>query len=476
LEGEDEQSIGKQMALFQERVLPDLANNIKCGNSLIGPDFHENQQMSLLDEEEMYRVNAFDWETEFSEIMKKDGFDAVIGNPPYGYVVPAIQQEYFSKHYQYQNHQKDLYLLFFERYGYFLKSHGLIGIIVSNTWLQSVTFRRIRQYLTTHYNWLRILHLPDKVFRAIIDTHVLIFQKTATHTMKDEYLSVDIRRGGMITSSHTLPWQYIPRTGDPINIIVPIEGQKLFRKVQDRSSPLLQICKIYNGTKPFEKGKGKPPQTEQIMKEKPYVREGTKPAPTWSPLLRGSLIRRYENLWKYNYWILYGHWLAAPRDPAIFDAPLKIMVRQTGDSIIATLIEKSFIARNNLHILLPRDMKYDLRYILGIMNSILIDFAYYLVNPEKGEALAEIKKHHVEQLPIRVIDFSDSTDKVRHDRMIELVERMLDLNKQLAEAKAPQTKTVLQRQIETINKQIDQLVYKLYDLTDEEIKIVESET
>jgi len=83
LEGEDEQSIGKQMALFQERVLPDLADNIKCGNSLIGPDFHEIQQMSLLDEEEMYRVNAFDWEAEFSKIMQAGGFDAVIGNPPY---------------------------------------------------------------------------------------------------------------------------------------------------------------------------------------------------------------------------------------------------------------------------------------------------------------------------------------------------------------------------------------------------------
>ena len=473
LEDENSATIRKQLALFHERVLPDLGNNIKCGNSLIGPDFYEGQQMSLLDEEEMYRVNVFDWEAEFSEIIGAGGFDAVIGNPPYGYVVPAIQQGYFSKHYQYQNHQKDLYLLFFERYGYFLKNHGLIGVIVSNTWLQSITFRRIRQYLTTHYNWLRILHLPDKVFRAVVDTHVLIFQKAVSHAMKNEYLYVDIRRGGMITPSHTLPWQYIPRTGDPINIVVPIEGQKLFRKVQDRSSQLLQICKTYNGTKPFEKGKGKPPQTQQIMKEKPYVREGTKPAPTWSPLLRGSLIRRYENLWKYNYWILYGHWLAAPRDSAIFDAPLKIMVRQTGDSIIATLIEKGFIARDNLHILLPRNMNYDLRYILGIMNSILIDFAYSFINPEKGEALAQIKKYHVEQLPIRTINFSDPTDKARHDRMVELVEQMLELNKQLAEVKEPQTKIVLQRQIETTDRQIDRLVYELYELTEDEITIVE---
>jgi phage tail protein X len=77
------------------------------------------------------------------------------------------------------------------------------------------------------------------------------------------------------------------------------------------------------------------------------------------------------------------------------------------------------------------------------------------------------------RLPIYTIDFSDQHDKARYDRMIGLVERILDLNKQLAEAKAPQAKTVLQRQIETTDQQIDQLVYELYGLTDEEIKIVE---
>jgi len=64
-------------------------------------------------------------------------------------------------------------------------------------------------------------------------------------------------------------------------------------------------------------------------------------------------------------------------------------------------------------------------------------------------------------------------DKASHDRMIELVEQMLDLNKQLAGAKEPQTKTVLQRQIQTTDRQIDRLVNKLYDLTEDEIKIVE---
>ena len=78
------------------------------------------------------------------------------------------------------------------------------------------------------------------------------------------------------------------------------------------------------------------------------------------------------------------------------------------------------------------------------------------------------------KLPIRTIDFSEPTDKARHDQMINLVEQMLTLQKKLAEAKVPQVKTVLQRQIETTDRQIDRLVYHLYELTEEEIKIVEA--
>ncbi len=475
LEGESEQTLETQLRMFHERALPDLDNNIKCGNSLIGPDFYENEQMMLLDEEEHYRINVFDWKTAFPHVFEGDspGFDAVIGNPPYAYVPSAPQQKYFAKHYKHQDYQKDLYLLFLERYERLLTREGIFGIIVSNTWLQSVLLRKIRRYLATRYRWQRILHLPDKVFKAVVDTHVLIFQKAAAAVGKNGTLVVDVRRGAETTHSHTLSWENIPVSGDPINIVAPIAHQELFRKIQNHSSPLLQICEVYNGVKPFEKGKGNPPQTTQITKEKPYVREGAAPDSTWLPLLRGSLIQRYANRWNGNYWISYGPWLAAPRDPSIFDAPLKIVVRQTGDSIIATLVERGYIARNNLHILLPKDEDHDLRYVLGVMNSRLVDFAYAFMNPEKGEALAEIKKYHVEQLPIHAIDFSDPDDVARHDRMVELVERMLALHEKLAAARISQEKSIIQRQIEATDRQIDRLVYELYELTEEEIEIVE---
>ena len=104
LEGENNQTLEKQFKFFHERALPDLGNNIKCGNSLIGPDFYEQQ--TIIDEDERYRINVFDWNTEFPEIMKAGGFDAVIGNPPYGYMISSQQeQQYFQSKYNHQDYQ-----------------------------------------------------------------------------------------------------------------------------------------------------------------------------------------------------------------------------------------------------------------------------------------------------------------------------------------------------------------------------------
>ena len=149
------------------------------------------------------------------------------------------------------------------------------------------------------------------------------------------------------------------------------------------------------------------------------------------------------------------------------------MVRQTGDSIIATVISETFYARNNLHILLPIQKSYHLHYIVALLNSKLINYCYSVINPEKGEALAEVKAQHVEQLPIHPIDFSSRSEKATYDKMVSLVSSMLDLNKKLPLAKTDQEKTILQRQIDSTDRRIDELVYDLYGLTDEEIKIVE---
>ena len=92
---------------------------------------------------------------------------------------------------------------------------------------------------------------------------------------------------------------------------------------------------------------------------------------------------------------------------------------------------------------------------------------------EVNDAFPQIKVGQLKSLPIRTIDISDPTDVARHDRMVSMVQQMLDLNKRLAAANTDQEKNVLKRQIEATDRQIDLLVYELYGLTDEEIALVE---
>jgi len=447
--------------------LPELKYNIRCGNSLIGSDIEKTKPLTP---EERQRINPFDWqdrERGFGDILKSGGFDAVIGNPPYSYMISGVDQDYFSKHYVNQDYQKDLYLLFLERYHFLLKKRGLVGAIVSNTWLQSITLRKIRRYLVNDFQWMRVLYLPEKVFSAVVDTHVIILQKE--QPTQGASFVVDVRRSGKVSQLHSLPQRLLPLNGDPINVISPARVHELVHRIRACSSPLSSVCEVYNGIKPFEVGKGTPPQTRAIAESQPFVREGRRPSKEWKPLLRGGLIGRYVNLWDKDYWVRYGPWLAAPRDGRIFDAPLKIMVRQTGDSIVATLVEEGFIARNNMHILLPRSADCDLRYVLGLMNSTMMDFAYTFMNPEKDEALAEVKKQHVENLPIK-------TDRAKHDRIVALVERMLDLNKRRQSGGLPKAELArLEREIADTDAQIDDLVYDLYGITDEERKIIEAQ-
>jgi hypothetical protein len=252
-----------------------------------------------------------------------------------------------------------------------------------------------------------------------------------------------------------------------INVLYSDSQAKIFERIKGISVPLSSCFNVFNGVKPFEVGKGKPPQTKTIATEKPYVFDGTRPNDEWSPLLRGSLINRYVLLWDKNYWIKYGPWLAAQRDPEIFEAPEKIMIRQTDDSLKATLITSGFIARNNLHIIVPKSEDISLKFILGVINSKLLDFLYSFINPEKGEALAEVKKQHVEILP--VIKAPIESQKP----IVNLVDQMLATKKQLAATQRDSEREQFQRKCDYLDGEIDRLVYELYGLTAEEIKIVE---
>ena len=119
----------------------------------------------------------------------------------------------------------------------------------------------------------------------------------------------------------------------------------------------------------------------------------------------------------------------------------------------------------------------DDRYLLGLLNSRIFWFSIANISIPFGIRAGKYRYRLIYQymgkVPIRTIDFDDAADKARHDRMVRLVESMLALHKQLAAATSEAQKTVMQRQIAATDAEINRLVYELYDLTPEEIAIVE---
>jgi hypothetical protein len=113
------------------------------------------------------------------------------------------------------------------------------------------------------------------------------------------------------------------------------------------------------------------------------------------------------------------------------------------------------------------------KYLLGILNSALIHFIIKWIIPELQGGFYTLGRIYIETFPVRIIDHTDPTDVVRHDRMVSLVDQILSLQNQLTEGRTPHEQTTLQRQIEATDRQIDALVYELYGLTEEEIAVVE---
>lgn len=145
MEGETTSSITAEIN-FGKRILPNLSKNIKCGNSLIGPDFYDNQ-LDLFSEQ-MKKINAFDWQSGFPEIFKQGGFDAVIGNPPYvRQELLGDFKEYFKTHYKVYHGTADLYAYFFEKGLQIRKEEGLFGIIVANKWMRARYGEPLRAWL-----------------------------------------------------------------------------------------------------------------------------------------------------------------------------------------------------------------------------------------------------------------------------------------------------------------------------------------
>jgi hypothetical protein len=167
--------------------------------------------------------------------------------------------------------------------------------------------------------------------------------------------------------------------------------------------------------------------------------------------------------------------LACPRNESLFDVKKKLLMRRTGDKPIASYDDKRTF---NLHTLyscrLGKGKEISIKYILGLINFKLLKFVYQQrLGTEVGRTFTEIKIVYIRQLPTHTIDFSDPAEKTQHDKLVSFVDNMLELQKKHHEARMERDKELYERQIEIVDAQIDRLVYDLYGLSEEEVRIIE---
>lgn len=506
LEGENEQTLGKQLSMFKERALPSLSSNIKCGNSLIGTDFYNAEQTSLLQEVEAEKVNAFDWETEFAEVFKQGGFDAVIGNPPYvRQELLGIQKPYFEKHYKVYHGVADLYVYFFERGYSLLKQEGIFGIIVANKWMRANYGKPLRKWLK-QAQLLEVTDFGDlPVFQGATTYPCIIrilkgkASKQFTAAVIDSLDFTDLRE---YVSKKEFDVQSASLDDDGWALIGSNEHD-LLEKIKGKGTPLCECIegKIYRGVLT---GLNEAFVIDQEKRDA-LIREDKKSAELIKPFCVGRDIKRYQSAVTGKYIILVPRgytnahksgdawqWFSKTY-PAIaehlapfeerakkrfdqgeywwelracdyydaFEKP-KIMFPDIAQRLNFALDDHGTYCANTAYFLPTDDL-----YLLGILNSSLIDFVYRNISSSFRGGYLRAFKQYLDLLPIR-----ESADKKIHDHLASLVKRIIDLNQRNKTANTPHEKDQIKRQISAIDREIDEVVFELYELSDREKKIV----
>jgi len=485
LEGENAETLGKNLRLFHERALPDLGDNIKCGNSLIGPDFYEGKQLSFLDEEERYRINAFDWNGEFPQIMTAGGFDAVIGNPPYVLVGKDLFDSGVARYlgeYTVAQYKVDLFHLFIQHGIDLLAPGGQLGYIVPNPWLTLPYTKKLRQYVLENTAVGELVILDHQVFKsANVHTMVLLLKKSPPSSGP---LTRAIRPGPVtnakaiedvsFVSIAQTSWLAFPDYRIETRLIGPVGD--VVNRIMAAWPCLDDVARASLGCQAYNRSKHTP---EEISARVFHATERL--TDEYLPELAGSDVSRYLLNRRRGQWIKYGPWLHDYRSLDWLSGP-RILVREIPGKppyrVQATYLEDTYCNYKTILNVNPiESTSVSMKYMCGLLNSRLLSFLYpYISHKMVARTFPRLSVSDLRSLPIRTIDFSDSTDKVHHHHVVELVEAILKLHEQLATAKTSHEKTAIQRQIKETDRQIDQLVYELYDLTEEEIRIVEEAT
>jgi len=504
--------------------LQNLDNNIKCGNSLI-------------DASEIAGKKAFNWNEEFKNIMEQDGFDVIIGNPPYVFAREKIdikEKDFYGNNYISAEYQVNTFVLFIEKSLKLLKNNGYLGFIVPNSLLKISSISKLREYILNNSAIKEIINLYGYSFTKVNVETVIFILKKGESTKNVKVLDIHIQDEKNIdifneTSKIINAEKWKNNENFDFDVFLSEKDEIILNKIANNFPKLKTYFDVKAGLQAYETGKGHPKQTKEDVKNRPYDYY-EKIDETTFPYLDGCDVSRYIT-YNNKTWLKYGDNLAAPRTFDLFSSP-RILIREiTSDfprCFHSTYLENIYLNnRSIINVLSKNNDKNSLLYLLSILNSALISFYFEKTNPKANRSMfPKLILQDLRKFPIP--EMTEKTGK----SLAEKTEKMIELNKKLHEETKKALDTMikekhkipkpsqklekfyqlgvnpfidelkkfkvklslseeeelrnwfkdkqvklseLEKQIQELDKIIDKEVYELYGLTDEEIKIIEGE-
>ncbi len=506
LENEDgSDATGLQTVMFSagERILPDLSGNIKWGNSLIGSDFYSGEQMTLFDDEALLKVKPFDWEGAegFGEIMAAGGFDAVIGNPPWGSkeVLDSEFLPYISNKYGRDTHNMNIFAVFVDECTEnLLRKDGVLGFLIPKNFTKTESYQPYRENILNNHSLNLVVDFGQ--FPGVAQEAVAIFVSAKTegstriqriYVDNGEFIQLDnlnvedVRDAqfSMITLARMPNLSPVVRKVDAVSFNLGDEFEVGRGLEHGRNGDLIRCPNCLNcferpgkRNKNLREIKCKSCRTsidistsEHDMKfiyhSKDEINLETQ------SLLVGASIDRYR-LKEIPYSVVLG--LPSINYKGLQQMNEKLYFIRIAKSLRGYLDKEGLLALNALNFVhkSKSSVPYRLEYILGVLNSRLLKSYVEFTVTGGANLTIRLSNAIMRSLPIRTIDFDNPVDVQMHDEMVKLVDEMLSRHEQLPRLTG-EGRRITEALIRTVDEKIDALVYRLYGLSDEEIAIVE---
>lgn len=463
LEGESGDGLARQMDMFHTRPLPDLGSNVRCGNSLIEPDFYSSANLDLFDSDERYRINAFSWSENFPFLKESGGFDAVLGNPPYIFARDLMldhEKEYYHQAFKYSWDKQNTFMLFMEKILSLTQAGGRASFIVPNSWLTIESAKHLRELYLPRL--LTVVDLNYAAFKRVsMEPSIFVAQGTP-HSGKIETLrtvTADELTLQSKTSSTAEIWQ---KQGGRIHIDRDDHLTKVLTSIQLASQNIGEVFDVRTGLQAYERGKGTPPQTAKDVANHVFDRESKEDDDSYR-YLQGGDVGRYEISWS-GMWMQYGPWLSQPREIGIFSRP-RILIREiTGKlphCILGAFTKEPLLNNKSvLNVLHEKDDVDELKCLLAVINSAPFSL-FYKARAVKG-ARTLFPKLVINNL--RELPFPKQLDARDRKALVGYVDRMMSLQKERRTAKSEHQREVTGRLVSEIDRRIDGLVAKLFNI------------